>query len=76
MTLPDRRIVKVQISVFGTLPVPRVLMYDESRQWMREDNASRAIIGLMAGRKKAFFYATIGGSGAVNLEGGAPWQGW
>ncbi len=76
MTLVDRRIVKVQISISGNRPERRALVYDKSRQWTFEGPADAALLTQMDGGVKAFFYATIDESGVVNLEAGAPWQIW
>lgn len=85
-------IVKVQTSLSTTHPTPRVLIYNEHRDWMYEGEATPEVMKLMKGDLKAFFHAmpvkkgrkgtfmNRSGKPKMNYElalvARAPWQEW
>lgn len=85
-------IVKVQMAISSTEPMPRVMVYNEHRDWMYEGLASDEIVKAMKGDLKAFFHAMPvkkGRKGTLKNQSGkpkmnyelaigsrAPWQSW
>ena len=53
----DRRIVKVQLSIVTTTAKQQILVYDKSRKWRFQGDATPDQIAMMNGRVKAFFWA-------------------
>lgn len=66
-------IVKVQIS-FGA--ENKCLVYDRHRKFEYVGPADAALMELMAGRKKAFFLATLDAQRRFELQEEAQWQQW
>lgn len=54
-----RLIVKLQLSTGGNAKARQMLIYDKSRKYQFQSDASEEIIQLMNGRLKVFFYADI-----------------
>jgi hypothetical protein len=71
-----RRIVKVQLSLSTTEPVPQVLVYDKPRAWFWQGRADENLAALMGTRKKAFFYATRRRDGQLSIDAEAKERPW
>lgn len=69
-------IVKVQLSQYTTEDEQQVLVYNKSKSIFYEETASKKIIGMMAGRFKAFFKARLEKDGTLTLKKPAKWQEW
>lgn len=68
-------IVKMQISVSTSEGAQQVLVYDETRKFMHQDDVDEQVREVMGDDLKKFFYATIENKNFV-LHGPAPWQSW
>lgn len=55
-------IVKVQLSITSTEAKRQVLVYDESRKYRYEAEATKEIEKMMKGRLKAYFAARMNGT--------------
>jgi hypothetical protein len=66
-------IVKVQTSIVSSGPAA-ALIYDKEQSFQLEVPV-KEVEGVMKGRPKVFFHATIEGQG-LRLGGEAPWQDW
>jgi hypothetical protein len=61
-------IVKIQLSTSTTGTKQKMLIYDKSRKYRFEDDASEQVKELMNGRLKVFFAARMNGSKIELLE--------
>lgn len=68
-------IVKIQQSLFGTHPEPRMLIYDKRREVLIEETLADEIKTLLGDRPKAYFFASIE-DGKLQLRNEAPPQRW
>lgn len=75
MRPPKRFIVKVQLSLYGSQPKQRMLVYNKDQSIVFEADVSKAVRHLMSDKHKAFFYATMDGT-EILLGEPAPAQEW
>lgn len=69
-------VVKVQLSLETTAEKRQVLVYDnEGRIAPYQADADEALLTIMAGRPKAFFFATLD-NGTLSIGDEAPWEDW
>ncbi len=64
-------IVKLQTPVVGS----EILIYNQDKSLLYTQPVSDDVMGLMNGRKKAFFWARMLGT-VIHIDREAPWQTW
>lgn len=69
-------IVKVQLSLATNRPKQRVLIYNEDRSIMYEDDAAKEVVELMDGLPKAYFRAHLDKNKKIVLDEQAEDQDW
>lgn len=70
-------VVKVQLPLSTNDPVPKAMVYDETRSFQKQIPVTSALRKKMGSTAKRFFYATVtGNDGDVEIGAVASWRAW
>ncbi len=69
-------IVKIQQSLAGNTTVKQMLIYNETKSLMYEENLSKGVELLLRGRPKAYFEVNVTSEGTLNILDEVEEQDW